>query len=60
MSMKQFKDLNIGDKFTFNNIEYVRISDERISCCQVKNAALANDSTTKIQVPPLSEVEVND
>jgi hypothetical protein len=60
MSAKQFKDVTVGDKFLYNGIEYVRITDERVSCCHVKNAASVQDPNQKIQVQPLSEVEIND
>lgn len=60
MSTKQFKDLNVGDKFTIGGIEYTRIADERVSCCQVKNASLVSDPNNKVQIAPISEVEVND
>lgn len=60
MSLKKFVDLAVGDKFTLNGIEYTRITDERISCCHVNNAAQINDPNTKIQVVPITEVEVND
>jgi hypothetical protein len=60
MTTKQFKELKVGDTFTFNNIEYVRIADEKISCCRSNNAALVSEAKTKSFVPPLSEVQVND
>lgn len=58
--IKQFKDLQIGEKFTYNNVAYVRIADEKISCCRSNNAALSDETKTKTFIQPLSEVQVND
>lgn len=60
MSIKKFMDITIGDKFVLNGIEYTKIPDERISCCHVNNASQTNDPNTKIQVAPITEIEVND
>jgi len=60
MSIKKFVDVQVGEKFTLNGIEYVKIPDERINCCKVNNASQTNDVGTKIQVIPITEVEVND
>lgn len=60
MSLKKFIDVQIGQKFTLNGIEYVKIPDERVSCCHVNNASQVNDTNTKIQVIPITEVEIND
>jgi len=53
-------DLAVGDKFTTGGIEYEKIPDERISCCRVNNAKQVTDPNTKIQITPITEVEVND
>lgn len=60
MSIKKFMDLKVGDKFKLNNIEYNKIPDERVSCCHVNNASTVTDPNKKIQVVPLTEVEIND
>lgn len=60
MTNVKFMDLNIGDKFTFNGIEYEKIPEERISCCHANNAKQLNDTNVKIQVIPIQEVVVND
>lgn len=60
MSTKKFMDLSVGDRFKSGDVEYVKIPDERVSCCTVYNAAKADETSTKIQVLPLTEVEVND
>ena len=60
MTTKQFKDLQIGEKFVYNNVEYVRIADERVSCCRSNNAVDTTTTATKTFIQPLSEVQVND
>jgi hypothetical protein len=57
MKTVQFKDLNVGDIFKYNNLEYVKIKEERISCCKYLNASLNSDKKNKIQVRPLTNVE---
>lgn len=53
-----FKDVTVESKFKMNGVEYVRIPDVRITCCTVLNAAHASDLNNKIQVLPLTEVEI--
>jgi hypothetical protein len=60
MSVKQFKDLQIEEVFTWNGIQYKKIPDEKVSCCYVNNAAMVDDPTKKTRVIPITEVEVND
>ena len=54
---KQFKDLVIGEQFIHNSISYTRIEDDRISCCQVKNA-INNETQEKTMILPLENVSV--
>ena len=58
--IKKFMDLSTGTKFSKpedSQTIYVKIDEERISCCKVLNAVNANNSE-KIQVLPLTEVNV--
>lgn len=55
---KLFKDLNIGEKFSYNNEIYTKVEDERISCCKVLNA-LKEINNEKVMITPLQEVQVN-
>lgn len=48
-------DLKLGDKFVYENQEYTRIPDERISCCKVLNAQSVATGE-KIQIVPITEV----
>lgn len=61
--MVKFMDLTIGQKFktSINGgpiSEYIKIPEERMSCCSVLNAVLVTDSKQKVQVTPLTEVEL--
>lgn len=61
MVIKKFMDLTTGTKFTRpedNQIIYVKIDEERISCCKVLNAVNASNSNEKIQILPLTEVNI--
>ncbi len=55
---KLFKDLNIGEKFIYNNETYIKAEDERVSCCKVLNA-LKESNNEKVMITPLQEVQVN-
>jgi len=58
MSLQRFADIPVGTRFKTDNKEYVKIQDERLSCCKVLNAALISDSTKKTFIVPITEVEV--
>jgi hypothetical protein len=58
--IKKFQDIEVGTTFKFNNGEYIKIVDEKVSCCRVNNAVDATNPATKISVPKQSEVEIND
>ena len=55
-----FHEVAVGNEFMLNGKKYVRIPDERISCCQVMNAAEVDNRAVKIQVIPVTQVEIND
>jgi len=54
---KQFKDLSVGEQFVHNAVSYTRITDERVSCCHVKNA-INNQTQEKVMITPLEMVTV--
>lgn len=60
MSIKRFVDVGVGDKFILNGVEYTKIPEERISCCKALNAQTVSEPNTKIQVIPITEVEVQE
>lgn len=55
-----FHDVKVDQEFILNGKKYIRIPEERISCCQSLNAAEFENRNTKIQVVPITQVEVND
>lgn len=54
---KQFKDILVGERFSFNNETYTKIEEERVSCCKVLNA-LQESNNEKVMIKPLDEVVV--
>lgn len=60
MRTEQFQNLSIGTKLTHNGIEYIKIEDERVSCCRVNNAVMTSDPSKKTQINNLTEVEIID
>jgi hypothetical protein len=53
----KFHELAVGDQFTIDNVSYIRITDERISCCKVFNAKKI-DTNEKVQIVPITEVNL--
>lgn len=53
----QFKDIEVGVKFTRNGDTFVKIPEEPVNCCTKLNAKRV-DTDDKIMVLPLDEVEV--
>lgn len=51
----KFHELGVGDNFTIDGVSYIRITDERISCCKVFNAQKI-DTNEKVQIIPITEV----
>jgi hypothetical protein len=47
----KFHELQVNDKFTYDNVEYIRIPDERISCCKVLNAKVVATNEKAFIVP---------
>jgi hypothetical protein len=53
----KFFELKVGDKFVYNNVEHVKVKEERVSCCKVGcNARLTSDPNPKVVIKPLEEV----
>lgn len=53
----RFHELAVGEKFKFNNQEYVKIPEIRISCCKIKENAQCVANSTKAVLKPMDEVE---
>jgi hypothetical protein len=51
-------EVSEGQSFVLADLQYLKIAEQRISCCSAINATLSNDAATKIQVLPLQEVQV--
>jgi hypothetical protein len=60
MSQKKYSEISNGTKFILDGIEYIKIPEERISCCQFYNAVQSGNASAKIGVTPITEVEVKD
>lgn len=56
---KTFAELNVGDRFTLNGSEYIKIQDVRVSCCKTVNCHDANNSSNRIYVQPSTSVVIN-
>lgn len=57
---KPFREVNVGEKFKYNNAEYTKINVVKVSCCQSINAQKVDNEQNRIFVQPLQEVEVDD
>lgn len=64
MRVINFMDLGEGTHFRVKQndgsyIEYIKIPEERITCCKVFNAALLSDQSQKSQMMPLTGIEID-
>jgi hypothetical protein len=57
---KKFEELNVGDKFTYNNTEYTKIEKVKVSCCRSVNCVWSSDNNKREFVDPSTEVAVKD
>lgn len=53
----KFAEVAVGQKFKFNNIEYTKTDEIKVSCCKRLNA-VNNADQNKIMVSPNQEVEL--
>lgn len=53
----KFHELAVGEKFKFNNQEYVKVQEVKASCCKVKYNCELIQTNEKIALKPLDEVE---
>jgi hypothetical protein len=60
MKNVQFKDVPQDGLFVLNGVEYKKIPEKRISCCRSVNAVKSDDPKTRVQITPITEVQVND
>jgi hypothetical protein len=55
-----FKTLSVGQVFTYDNKQYIRVADQKVSCCKILNAAETNNPDTKIMIKPLVTVQIEE
>lgn len=55
-----FKTINIGQVFTHDNKQYMRVADQKISCCKTLNAAEVDNPDIKIMIKPLVNVRIEE
>lgn len=60
MIIKDFKDIEDGTVFKYNNTEYQKMAPVQVSCCTTLNAITTGEPKNKIMVRPLEKVEVNE
>lgn len=53
----KFHEVAVGEKFIFNNQEYVKTPEMRVSCCKVKDNCQIITTGQKVTLKPLDEVE---
>jgi hypothetical protein len=54
----KFFEVSVGQKFRFNNQEYIKIPEIKVSCCKVQHNAELTGSAEKVVLKPMDEVEV--
>lgn len=55
-----FSEIKEGESFRYAAETWVRIRDERVSCCKVMNAAKASSPSEKTQIGGSVMVQVDD
>lgn len=53
----KFHELAVGETFRFNNQEYAKIPEVRVSCCKIKENCQLVGSGEKAVLKPLDEVD---
>lgn len=53
----KFHELAVGEKFKFNNQEYRKIQEIRISCCKIKENCELVANGQKSVLKPLDDIE---
>jgi hypothetical protein len=56
---KEFNLVSVGEKFSVNGIEYVKIQEVRISCCKSVNAQASTNSSQRTFFPGNTIVTIN-
>jgi hypothetical protein len=53
----KFHEVPVGEKFKYNNIEYTKTEEVRVSCCKIKENCQEINSGAKAVLKPMDEVE---
>ena len=53
----KFSELQVGQKFTTNGLEYTKIEPQKVSCCKTLNAINLSDNQ-KVMIKPDTVVEL--
>jgi len=56
--LKKFSTIENGTKFIHNGIKYIKVPENRVSCCSFTNSVQSNDASKKIGITPVTEVEI--
>ena len=53
----KFFELAIGDRFTIDEDEYVKVKEEKLTCCKIKlNAKKMTNGVHDVVIKPLQDV----
>lgn len=55
--MRNFHELKVGDKFTFQNKTYVKAKEQRVSCCKIKKNAVEVETNKDVVIPQTAKVQ---
>jgi hypothetical protein len=53
---KAFSEIAVGSVFQFNNVQYTKTNDIRVSCCKVINAHETSNKNNTTYIPPTTIV----
>lgn len=53
----KFHEIAVGEKFKFNNEEYLKVPEIKVSCCKVQENCQLVASGAKTVLKPMDEVE---
>lgn len=54
----KFNEVEVGKRFKLKDVEYLKIPEERISCCKIGANALLVSEHKKVVITPKEEVQV--
>lgn len=54
----KFNEVEVGKRFMLKDVEYLKIPEERISCCKIGANALLVSEHKKVVITPKEEVQV--